>query len=422
MLEPSLPANVELPDSSACRRFTTICILFALLCLALKPMTWFAARAETDEQVHWTLARSLVDRGVYSLQGTGAIEALHLPPHTYDRPLFHHPPLLSVMLAPFAASRSPQAAILVSWLGHLLAIAGVSLACWAWREPASSGSEWRLWTPVLAVAVDPLLTFCSRKLWADGLVGGLDALGLGLTAMAVARPRVLWFIVAGLAFGLAGLTKLTGVLPIVPALIWAIFSLRTSASRTRFVACLALPIGLLVSPWLVWFKIKCGVWLPPWVTPPPDLIASVPHVARAVGRAWHYYLTESALVAPVFVACVAHFLIRCRIAPVGNALLGFGTIAVVGVTLAILGVRGQGLQMRYLTPGIGGLYLLLSAQLARIDVRRSLFPAIVMACVLFGSIQTGFYLQAVEFDEIVSLPEMAWRALTSTSANRGAGG
>ena len=157
------------------------------------------------------------------------------------------------------------------------------------------------------------------------------------------------------------------------------------------------------------------------MTPPEELIASVPHVARAVGRPWHYYITQSALVVPVTVACAAFLFAIRRSSAVSRVRLGLGVVAMVGVTLTVLGVRGQGLQMRYLAPGIGGLYLLLCAQLGVADPRRSLFPMVALACILFGAIQSGFYLQAVEFDEIVSLPEMAWKAWTGAASRGGSG-
>ncbi len=422
MLEPSIPLQSDAPDRLALRRFVVICIAFVLISIALKPMTWLAPRAETDEQVNWTVARSLVDRGLYSLQGTGAIEALHLTPHTYDRPRFHHPPLFTYLLAPFAAARNPQAAILVSWLGHVLAIIGVALACWAWRDPGSHGSETSLWLPVFAMAVDPLMAFCSRKLWPDALLGGLDTLGLGLTVMAVARVRSVWFIAAGTAFGLAAFTKLTGVLPAIPAMGWAFIVLRSSPSRFRQFSFIGLPIVLFVAPWLVWFRSHCGAWLPSWTNPPPEMIVNVSHVARAVARPWHYYIIQSALIAPITVACAAYFCISPDRSKTRRTLFALGVLALVGITMTALGVRGFGLQMRYLTPGIGGLYLLLISQLSCMDARRSLFPAFAVACIAYGCIQTGFYFQAIEFDEIVSLPEMAWRAMTAAAANRGVGG
>jgi len=419
MVEQSL--EPEMPDRLALRRFVLICISISLLCLALKPMSWFAPRAEVDEQVYWTLARHFQRTGEYTLQGTGAIEALNLSPQIYGRPFFHHPPLYTFLLLPFAAARNPNAAIVISWLGHVLAIIGISLVCWTWRRPGTRGTEFTLWLPVLAVAVDPLMMFCSRKLWLDSLVGGFDALAIGLTALAIERRRMTWMIGAGIAFGLAGLTKLTGLVPIASAAVWVLFAWGSHQGRTRMAATLVAPVIVLVLPWLVLFRMKTGVWLPGWVAPNPESIAAFSHVARSIERGWHYYVIQSALIAPVSIACaIRAFTLRGE--PARRAALGWGNLAVAGVAMIVLGVGGMGMQMRYVTPCVSGLYALLAAQLSATDERRSFFPAIVLICVAYGCIQTGFYLQAVEFDEIVSLPEMAWRAIRATAANRGVGG
>jgi len=408
-------------DRAALRRFILICLSFVLLCIALKSPTWFAPRAESDEQIYWTLARSLNHRGVYSLQGTGAIEALQLPAHTYDRPLFHHPPLVPVLLMPFAAARNPNAAIVISWLGHVLAIVGIALAGWAWRRPNWRGTELLLWLPVMAVAVDPLLAFCSRKLWIDAWLAGLDALALGLVVMAVSRQRIAWFIASGVVFGLAGLSKLTGLIPLLPALIWAFVALQTSPRRQSLLAGLLVPTVLLVSPWMIYFRMKCGAWLPHWNVFPAELASTVPHVARAAARAWHYYAVQAAIIAPITVVCAIRLFWVANRARTGRAALGAAVILFVGVVMTVLGLQGQGFQMRYLAPAVGGLYLLLAGQMGAVDARRSVFPAVATACVLFGCIQTGFYFQAVEYDEIVSIPEMIWKVLNATSASGGGG-
>ena len=62
-----------------------------------------------------------------------------------------------------------------------------------------------LWLPVLAVALDPLMTFISRKLWVDGLVGGFGGLALGLLCVAADRRCRRSAIAAGIALGLAAL-------------------------------------------------------------------------------------------------------------------------------------------------------------------------------------------------------------------------
>jgi len=394
------------------RYIATVAILLGL-CLALKSLTWFAPRAEADEQIYWTLARHLVHDGRYTLQGTGAIEALHLPRDMYDRPLFHHPPLLAVLLMPFARAGNPQAAITVSWIGHALTVLGVAMVCWAWRRRAWGGTHWLLWLPVLAVAVDPVLTFCSRKLWPDGLVAGWDALALGCTALAASHRSARWAIAAGVSFGLAGLTKLTGLLPMPAAVYLLVLATRgQSLRRGPMLASLLVPVLCLVAPWLVWFKLQCGAFLPGWIIPGDDLLALAPHSARAVHRSWHYSVTHTAMLAPVVIVTLVAFVWRIRDFLRTDRLVGLLVLLLVWTAILRFWWIGQGLQMRYLTPAAPGVYLMLAAVLGRIDLRRSLTPVVLVATMLYGAIHAGFYLQAVEFDETIAVPEIAWKMAT----------
>ena len=50
-----------------------------------------------------------------------------------------------------------------------------------------------------------------------------------------------------------------------------------------------------------------------------------------------------------------------------------------------------------------------SSHWGRIDLRRSLTPVVIAATMLYGAIHAGFYLQAVEFDETIAVPEIAWK-------------
>jgi hypothetical protein len=228
-----------------------------------------------DEQVYWTVARHFLRTGQYTLQGTGAIEALNLPRHIYDRPLFHHPPLFPAALLPFAAANRPDAAIVISWLGHVLAIVGIG--CLLGLRDRRAGTE-SLSGFHVRVAVDPLMMFCRAAL--DRRAGGgLDALALGITVLALEHRRVSWIVAAGVVFGLAGLTKLTGVLPLIPAIIYAFVVMRNRPNRMAMCLALIGPVMVLVGPWLVLFRVKCGVWLPAWVAPTAESIAAF-HVAR----------------------------------------------------------------------------------------------------------------------------------------------
>jgi hypothetical protein len=115
------------------KRFIAVCAVIVGLCLALKLPTLAFDRHEYDEHIYWALTGNWIENGRYLLQGTEILKSL--PPEMYDRPLFHHPPMMSILDAPFVLMKSPATAICVSWLGHVLAIIGVAILVWITRRP-----------------------------------------------------------------------------------------------------------------------------------------------------------------------------------------------------------------------------------------------------------------------------------------------
>lgn len=379
------------------------------MCVALKLPTLFFERLEYDEQVYWELTKNWLETGAYSLRGTSILG--ELPPSVYDRPLFHHPPLLPMLLAPFVGTDSPRGAILVSWLGHVLAVVGVAMICWTWRRRSWHAANMLLWLPVLAVALDPVLMFCSRKVWPDDLVGGLAGLSMGLFCIAAARRRATWAAVGGATLGLAALTKLPALIliPVAGLLLW-LATAADARSRRRLLLAAALPVLIILLPWFAVFYSHYACLLPHWIHPDQALIEMSGLSRRAVSQPWHYYLSESVLVAPLVAVVLVGYVLRRRHVSSPTFGIPLAWVALTAVTLTVLGLRGQGLQLRYLAPAIPGLYVMLAALLARSDPRRSPLPLVALLAVIYGAVCSGFYLLNGGFDEIVSVPEMLWRS------------
>lgn len=351
------------------------------------------------------------------------IEFLDLPRSMYDRPLFHHPPLTAALLRPFVALQAPHAAITVAWLGHVLAIVGVAMVCWSWRRRSWRGTEFLLWLPVLAVALDPLLAFCSRKLWPDVLAGGFAGLAVGCLCVGIERRRAPWVVAAGVGLGLAGLAKLTAVLVLVVGmgLIWTAPNL-AAAVRRRLTLGFVVPALLLVGSWLVVFHAEYGEFTPSWIRPTPALIAANPHIAREVSRPWHYYLSQSAMIAPVFALVVVASLIQWRRLATPRLGMPIAWMILVWLALMLSESRGHGMQMRYLTPAAPALYVALAALLARTDPRRSPLPLVATLAIAFGAVFSGFYLAepgTVGFDEIKAVPEIVIDLITGKPPGSG---
>ena len=82
-------------------------------------------RTEGDERIYWQLAQNLANGGDYTLRGSALLKELSA--YIYDRPLFHHPPLFPALLSLFAIADMENAAVLVSWLGHVLVVIAVAI-------------------------------------------------------------------------------------------------------------------------------------------------------------------------------------------------------------------------------------------------------------------------------------------------------
>ena len=435
----AIPAALNTSAASQRReyhRYLLFCAAIIILAMVLKLPSLQYPRQEDDELIFWHLTQNWLDNGTYSLQGTPILKAL--PPNIYDKPLFHHPPLLPMLLAPFVATNSPNAAILVSWLGHVLAIVGVAIICWTWRRRSWRAADIALWLPVLAMAVDPLMTFTARKLWPDNLVGGFAGLAMGFYCLAGARRSMVWAVAGGVAVGLAGLAKLTGLL-ILPAgvLVLVLSQSRRlsptasdetygaglpgstrSLARTRLgMVCLGVvPAFVILLPWFAVFYGQYQTLLPTWIRPDAALRALSPHVDREMRRPWHFYFSQSAMIAPVVLVILIALAQRLR--QVLSVRLGIPLCWVGAVFLAFLMLRlgGHGMQMRYLTPAIPGVYAMLAGLLAVAYPRRSLLGPVALLAVVYGVSTMGFFLypENLKYDDIVPIPEFLWRMWTTT--------
>ena len=373
-------------------------VLFSAFTLFLKLPSLRFAHDEPDELVYWDVARNLVEHGAYTLQG--APIRGRLSPSIYDRPLFHHPPLYPLLLTPFVALEARQAAVVVSWLGHLLCVVSVGMiggALLAAGRPVGNV----LWLALLGVATDPLLAHVSRKLWIDSLLAGLVALALGLVWVAlVSIHRRRCLLLAGVVLGLAGLAKLPGLLalPVAATLVWGGGGSRRE--RLRDLLLVAVPCALLVLPWLAVFVSTYGVLLPTWLKPDENALQRFPFLAVAVGRPWYFYAVKVALSQPLAIVCLA-LSFRPRPGEFARwaAPLWFFLWLVV---TTVQSAGGYGFQMRYLAPLAPSLYaMLLSLRSPRGFVR----PVIAVA-IAYSAIGSAPYLLTETFDELLSFLEL----------------
>lgn len=378
-------------------------VVLLTVALRLPLLGWDNRSSETDEGIYWQLAASLVRGDGYTLQRAPILETLS--PGMYDRPVFHHPPLYPALLVPFVLLDSPRWAIVVSWLGPLLAVLAVFLVARSRGHAARSAA---LLLPVLGVALDPLMSFVARKLWIDGILAGLVAMSFACLLVAPREGRRSGFLLASGAFlGLAGLAKLTALV-LAPVLVlgaWVRF--REVRTIARDGALLLLPVAFLVVPWLVYFRIRCGAFLPWWAVADAWLLERYPFVKTLLGRPWYYYVRNLALYIPVLPLAALHLLLlkpRGRWVPLAVTSAAW-FVAYVGA-ITVVSARGVGFLMRHMVPAVPAIYLLVLGALEDLPpgrVRRWV-PVAYAVAIALGVIFGIPYWYRPAFDDMIDFP------------------
>ena len=331
----------------------------------------------------------------------------------YDKEMFHHPPLVPLLLTPFVRYGSMRSAMAIEWLAHALCILAVALVgrrMLSSLDPPASATSPIFWIPLLGVSLDPVLTFVSRKLWLDGPLAGLTALSLALFYLSgQSRRRRLLQIGAGTALGLACMVKLSALLalPVAAYLLWV----GANSWRERIVGAVwsGVPFLIVVLPWFISFYLHFGVLLPSWVSPDPELVASNPFIRTIVERPPYHYLLEACLLQPVILLCgVGYLKHRKSLAMPALAFPGIWFITFLGV-LTLMGWVGAvtGYQMRYLAPMFPSIYLMLYALARESTGPRPVFLLVCVLCLVYAGIGGGIYLFVPAEDEIRSMLEWA---------------
>lgn len=136
-------------------------------------------------------------------------------------------------------------------------------------------------------------------------------------------------------------------------------------------------------------------------------------MARAMERPWHYYISESILVAPIVLVVLIGCVVRRRFLTSLPLVIPVAWVFLVWLALMFLHARGYSMKMRFLTVASPGVYAALAVLLASAHPKRSVFPLVALLAIVFGIVNIGFYLTAgPQFDEILSLPELVWKMAT----------
>ncbi len=326
-------------------------VAVAAVLTALKASLFPVDRAyEADEVVFRTLADRL---GEHRYDLLGSYILTRLDPHVYQRPLFHHPPLFAWALHLTGKTMA------VPFLSNLLTLALV------WWIGARLLDVSRARVAAVLYALCPVAFLCASRQWTDGLMTLWVTAAVAAMVWALDRPADGWLALPGTFLGLACLTKMPAVVAMAPLI--ALWIRARRPFRPLAVAAFALPVFVLVTPWLatVWhYYGSLGLAesrIPDSSIPPGSFLDTARH------RPFWFYFGGLLMVAPVHVLSYAGTArTRWDVATWPWAFI---------VAFTVYGV-GNTFQTRFIAPAMPGLCLMASNL---IGTRRAL---LVLALVL----------------------------------------
>ena len=200
-----------------------ILIAIILSSLSLQLPALFIPHKENDEVILQVLAEK-VSRNLwdYSLQGTAVLE--EFPKSVYDKPLFHHPPLFTYGLILFRSLLGIKFQILFPIFASILTV----LIIFAIAKELYDESVGLLAAFIFSIC--PIALHVSTKIWIDGVLVLFCTLSVYLSILAIKREKAIWYILAGISFGLAVLSKISA-LPILVPITYLFLKKSLSAKR-----------------------------------------------------------------------------------------------------------------------------------------------------------------------------------------------
>ena len=427
-----------------------------------------------DELIYLRLALSMTEGTGYTLQGSRILSSL--PPEMYDHPLFNHPPGFPWLLMPMVANGFARWTVVLPLLAHLVCAAAVAFLGYRFLLK-DDDSLWRrmLFCIVsLAAFMDPILSFCSRRVWMDNVLAAWLAWAfLGIFLMRSSKP-LLALLLASICMAAAVGTKLL-MLVFLPPMALAVLllfpgnagpapvgpassaqhnpgcSTPTKKIHLRNLIIVLLPSLLVFIVWEAFFYHSTGEWFPKWLAIPADVLASKEFLALRQDQPFLYFPAKFFLLSPLAALVVPaglYLLIRSPAAPESSTaypasqnskpwrkwftgitstspqpVLIVSLLAIIFylTTLVLLGTLGFSKEARYLTPIMPLLGMTLVGVFGRLAnaggrshaLKPQLFAFACLLAILSSAMLAGFYLFAIQFDEPLSW----WGLIDSTMEN-----
>lgn len=241
---------------------------------------------ETDENVFRTLVAKVRENPAdYTLRGTTILR--NLKNEIYDRPLFFHPPLFVYVAALLQSAGLPFELVPVFFsLGTLLCAYWLGLILY---------DERRAVLGTLLAALCPVTWFISQKFWIDNALIFTWTLCLAVQARALRKKTASAFALAGIAFGLAMNSKITG-LALLPALVYSMA--REPVRSPRAWLAFATAAIAVAAPWLLASLHFNGSMIPDLRWNPASR-SYWGFVDQAMSRPWYFHWLQLSWLTPI---------------------------------------------------------------------------------------------------------------------------
>lgn len=398
------------------RHSALICFIILLaFTIVLKLPSLKTPHVECDELIYITLAKKLYHTGSYNLQGTPILQKI--APEMYDKPLFFQPPLFILMSIPLVMNFSDNAAVILSWLGHIL----VLLSLFLFLRKILGRNNPTLLMVLLLAATDPIMVFASNKIWLDSLTAGWASLSMFLFWKACSEEvfgrKIRYAFFSSLVLGAAVLTKVTTVLlgPFY-ALLLIRYALKAPTKKgILFGSASLLPALALTLPWFLLTYIQYGKLIDTPVLP-EGLIQTNPYIQMVISRPPYFYLKEIVLITPIILFPFIHSLIGIRKLTFHACTLWISFFSVIGGFTCFALVYHQAYVVRYLTLTSIPFYLILGLYFGNrlFKARENEDPKPAAGATLFkyfllfltlilNSMTCMFHIIQYRFDDLLSL-------------------
>ena len=214
-----------------------------------------------DEVVYYRMAKQVLKYGSSGYHtmpyGKEMADSGRDLPDYFFKPLFKHPPVFTFLLS-FSMRIFGKTLLSAEYVALLFGVLLIPLTFFIGKELFDSRIAM---AAAMFMWIDPVSVITSQKVWMDTTMSFFMLLSLFFFIRGMNLKRGYYFLLGGLACGLAMLTKYTGILVLVTMISVAFVHRRELFFKKAFIFGLILPFMMLL-PWAYWnYRVYGGEFL-----------------------------------------------------------------------------------------------------------------------------------------------------------------